>query len=192
MFNDKLSSLENQLFILYNINKVINLKFAFIGNWKGEIIMARDRFRKSTKEEIFQIWEEFLQQEFHNQYSVFTEYHIYYNQDYVDIMRAFEGFVTNILGCFIGTKKQYCERYHTKWTKELQKKFCVLYSYDAPYAWKKHRQIPGPVMIDVLIEKPVAEIFKRVSNNSYSLNSWIIERNFSDAQKSDRAFPQSY
>lgn len=135
-------------------------------------------FDRMTKEEIFQTWEYFLNEEKNRKYSPCIDFDCGNCQSYVSNYKAFKLFVNNILKGFLGTVKEYCKIYGV--SEEYFKE-----AHDGEYTVIRTNSIGE----ETITEKEIATIFKIKYAGSSSLNWCEIVRNFSPEEGDQPALP---
>lgn len=133
-------------------------------------------FDKMTKEEIFQAWEYFLNEERNRKYSPYIDSDC--GSAYINNYKCFKMFVNNILNGFIGTMKEYCKKYNAS-EKYFHK------AHDGEYTTIYTNSIGE----EIITENELAKIFKMKRNNGSNLNWCKIIRNFSEEEGSQSALP---
>jgi len=126
-------------------------------------------FDRMTKEEVFQAWEYFLQEERTRKFTPCIAFDCGSCQPYVSNYKAFKLFVNNILNGFFGTVQEYCKIYGV--SEEYFKK-----AHDGEYT-VIHTNYIGEKTIT---ENEIAAIFT-IKYSSGSVMNWCeIFRNFSE------------
>ena len=127
-------------------------------------------FDRMTKEEVFQAWEYFLNEEKNRKYSPCLEFDDF-GYTYIDNYKCFKMFVNNILNGFVGNVEEYCKIYNVseEYFKKAHKDEYTVF----------HRNYIGE---ETITEKEVAAIFKFKYADGSSLNLCEIVRNFSSEE----------